>query len=104
MADYPGVFFNFTTSPLAYLYKKHYNINTMDELRLLLQENLNNEFISAILSNPRNKEEAAKVKVRPLLHKGGLVFQIELSAITRRFMRILTVRAHAADFLYLWKI
>ena len=78
MADYPGVFFNFTTSPLAYLYKKHYNINTMDELRLLLQENLNNEFISAILSNPRNKEEAAKVKVRPLLHKGGLVFQIEL--------------------------
>ena len=75
---YPGAFFNFTTSPLAHLYKKHYNINAMDELRLLLQENLNNEFLSAVLSNPRNKEEATKIKVRPLLHRDKLVFQIEL--------------------------
>ena len=50
----------------------------MDELRLLLQENLNNEFLSAVLSNPRNKEEATKIKVRPLLHRDKLVFQIEL--------------------------
>lgn len=38
---------------------------------------MNKEFISAVLSNPRNKEEAVKVKVRPLLVKGNLVFQME---------------------------
>ncbi len=49
----------------------------MNELRLLLEQNLNKGFISAILSNPRVKEEAAKIKVRPLLHKDRLVFQVE---------------------------
>ncbi len=49
----------------------------MDELRILLQENLNTEFLSAVLSNPREKEEVQKVKVRPLLHKGELLFQLE---------------------------
>ena len=50
----------------------------MDELRKLLQENLNIEFISAVLSNPRQKEEASKIKVRPLLKKEQLVFQLEI--------------------------
>ena len=49
----------------------------MNELRLLLQENLNRDFISAVLSNPRVKEEATKIKVRPLMHKDRLVFQVE---------------------------
>ncbi len=49
----------------------------MDELRILLQENLNTEFVSAVLSNPRRKDETEKVRVRPLLKKGGLIFQIE---------------------------
>ena len=49
----------------------------MDELRILLQENLNTEFVSAVLSNPRRKDEAEKVRVRPLLKKGVLLFQIE---------------------------
>lgn len=49
----------------------------MDELRLLLQKSLNDEFISAILSNPRNREEASKIRVRPLLRKGRLMFQFE---------------------------
>ena len=51
--------------------------NIMNELRLLLQENLNRDFISAVLSNPRVKEEATKIKVRPLMHKDRLVFQVE---------------------------
>ena len=49
----------------------------MNELRLLLQENLNSEFISAVLSNPRDREKASKIKVRPLLKKGKIIFQIE---------------------------
>lgn len=63
---------------LALIGKKHYNNNIMDELRKLLQENLNIEFISAVLSNPRQKEEASKIKVRPLLKKEQLVFQLEI--------------------------
>ena len=62
---------------LAFREKKHYNSNTMDELKVLLQENLNIEFCQAVLSNPRKKETAEKVKVRPLLKRDRLVFQIE---------------------------
>lgn len=49
----------------------------MDELRLLLQENLNCGFISAVLSNPRDREKASRIKVRPLLNKGKRIYQIE---------------------------
>ena len=62
---------------LALLSKKHYNNNIMDELRKLLQENLNIDFISATLSNPRNKDAIQKVKVRPILKKDTLFFQLE---------------------------
>ena len=57
--------------------KKHYNNTIMDELRKLLQENLNIDFISAILSNPRNKDAIQKIKVRPILKKDTLLFQLE---------------------------
>ena len=49
----------------------------MNELRILLQENLNKEFISAVLSAPREREGISKVKIRPLLRKGELAFQLE---------------------------
>lgn len=49
----------------------------MDELRKLLQENLNIDFISATLSNPRNKDAIQKIKVRPILKKDTLLFQLE---------------------------
>lgn len=49
----------------------------MDELRKILQENLNIDFISATLSNPRNKDAIQKVKVRPILKKDTLLFQLE---------------------------
>lgn len=49
----------------------------MDELKVLIQDNLNIEFRSAVLSNPRQKDAAEKIKVRPLLHKEKLMFQIE---------------------------
>lgn len=49
----------------------------MEELKQLLQENLNMEFISAVLSNPRDKAAAEKMRIRPVMKRGGLVFQIE---------------------------
>ena len=49
----------------------------MNELSKLLQENLNIEFISATLSNPKNKDGVQKVKVRPILKKDVLYFQFE---------------------------
>ena len=49
----------------------------MNELRILLQDNLNIEFISATLSNPRQKEGTVRVKIRPMLKKDKLFFQLE---------------------------
>ena len=49
----------------------------MDELRRVLEDNLNNEFLTAVLSNPRDAGDAIKVKVRPILKKDQLLFQIE---------------------------
>lgn len=50
----------------------------MKEVRALLEESLNIDFLSATLSNPKSKEGVTKIKVRPLLKKGSLVFQCEL--------------------------
>lgn len=49
----------------------------MENLRVLFEDNLNTDFISATLSSPRTKGGAVKVKVRPLLKKGTLFFQLE---------------------------
>ncbi len=42
-----------------------------------IQEFLNEQLIQIVLSNSRKKEEVSKVKVRPLLFRGNLVFQAE---------------------------
>lgn len=49
----------------------------MEEIRKILAESLNIDLIGATLSNPRRKEEAVKVKVRPVLIKDVLFFQCE---------------------------
>ncbi len=49
----------------------------MQEIKTLLDENLNREFLGATLSNPKDKEGANKVKVRPILKKQTLLFQCE---------------------------
>ena len=59
----------------------------MNELRELLQDNLNIEFITATLSNPRRKDGPVKIKVRPLLQKEHLVFQLELFQNNQAFHR-----------------
>ena len=50
----------------------------MNELRQILQDNLNTELLSAVLSNPRKKGGPTKIKVRPLKKGDRLLFQLEL--------------------------
>lgn len=57
----------------------------MKEIKELLYSILNIEFIRAILSNPRNKEDVLKIKVRPVEKKGELFFQCELFTKTQAF-------------------
>ena len=71
----------------------------MEELRTLLKDNLNKDFITAVLSNPRDKELATKVKVRPLLHKDQLVFQVETFKNNQAFHENLDAQM-AAERLY----
>ena len=47
----------------------------MEELRLLLSELVTDKLVQIIISNPENKEKGSKVKVRPVLVKGELVYQ-----------------------------
>ncbi len=49
----------------------------MEKIKELLEECLNIDFISAVLSNPREKSGAKKVKVRPVLKKEQFLFQCE---------------------------
>ncbi len=49
----------------------------MKEIRELLQQSLNIDFLSAVLSNPKEKDGIKKVKVRPVLKKDKLLFQCE---------------------------
>lgn len=49
----------------------------MKEIKMLLEQNLNIDFLSATLSNPKDKNGITKVKVRPILKQGELYFQCE---------------------------
>lgn len=49
----------------------------MEELKKILQDSLNIEFLSAVISNPREKGDIVKIKVRPLMKQGKLLFQCE---------------------------
>lgn len=74
----------------------------MENLRVLFEENLNTDFISATLSSPRTKGGAVKVKVRPLLKKGTLFFQLEAFKGNQAFHRNLPAdEACAALLLYM---
>jgi len=57
----------------------------MDELRRLLSRMLNEELTQIVLSNTRNAERASKVKIRPVLIKGQLLFQETLYMGTQVF-------------------
>ena len=60
----------------------------MNELKNILEQNLNDNFISAVLSNPRDEKLAAKVKVRPVLMKDIRSIRWRHFVGIRHFMRI----------------
>jgi SAM-dependent methyltransferase len=47
----------------------------MEGLRELLERYFNEDLRKMVISNPRNREKAAKISLRPVLLKGGLAFQ-----------------------------
>ena len=71
----------------------------MENLKLLLEENLNQEFLAAVLSAPRDKSGVEKVKVRPLLKRGELVFQLESFCNRQAFHENLSAE-EAADRIF----
>lgn len=55
----------------------------MEELKKHLKELLSEKLYQIIISNPRNKEGAFKIKIRPVLVKEQLLFQETISRDTR---------------------
>lgn len=75
----------------------------MENLRTILQENLNINFVSAVLSGSREKDGIVKVKVRPLLKKDTLFFQLEMIRGNQAFHRNLEADAAVEELLILMK-
>ena len=63
----------------------------MEEVRNVLKESLNIEFISAVISNPREKGDVTKIKIRPVKKKDQLLFQCEEFKNNQAFHRNLEV-------------
>lgn len=57
----------------------------MEELEIRLSEFMSDRLYQIIISNPRNKEKASKVKVRPVLLKGKINFQETITRGTQVF-------------------
>ncbi|MCI8853244.1 MAG: SAM-dependent methyltransferase [Lachnospiraceae bacterium] len=49
----------------------------MDELKQLLEEQLNRDLVQIVISSPRNGQDGSKIRIRPVLLKGELCFQTE---------------------------
>lgn len=49
----------------------------MDTLKSVLDKSFNIDFVSAVLSNPREKDGTVKVKIRPVMKQDRLPFQCE---------------------------
>lgn len=63
----------------------------MEEIIQFLAGILNREFIRAVFSNPRVKDNVVKAKLRPMEQKGELLFQLESFTKTQVFHKNLTV-------------
>lgn len=74
----------------------------LDELNGLLEEILNIDLQQIVLSNTRDEAQGTKVKVRPVLLKGDLVFQETLYRGTQVFHENCnkdTIKKHIVDYL-----
>ena len=63
----------------------------MEEIIQFLAGILNREFIRAVFSNSRVKDNVVKAKLRPMEQKGELLFQLESFTKTQAFHKNLTV-------------
>ena len=63
----------------------------MEEIIQFLAGILNREFIRAVFSNPRVKDNVVKAKLRPMEQKGELLFQLESFTKTQAFHKNLIV-------------
>lgn len=63
----------------------------MEEIIQFLAGILNRDFIRAVFSNPRVKDNVVKAKLRPMEQKGELLFQLESFTKTQVFHKNLTV-------------
>ena len=59
----------------------------MEELRERLSAALSDRLYQVVISNPRKKEGAFKIKIRPVMVKGELCFQETVSEWTHVFHR-----------------
>lgn len=57
----------------------------MEDIKKFLMELLNDKLIRIVISNPRDRDGVIKVKVRPVLKKGELLFQAEEFTKTQAF-------------------
>ena len=69
------------------------------EIAVLLDEVLNQEFIQAIVSNPREKASIDKIKVRPIATREGVVFQFEKQENTQVFHENMNLQEAKERFL-----
>lgn len=70
----------------------------MEEIIQFLAGILNREFIRAVFSNPRVKDNVVKAKLRPMEQKGELLFQLESFTKTQAFHKNLTVEETKDEF------
>ena len=62
----------------------------MEEIRNILEESLHIDFIQATISNPKTKGGVTKIKVRPVMVKGGTFdFSVKRLKIIRHFTKII---------------
>ena len=73
----------------------------MEKLRKLLIEILNEFLMPLVISGPRNKEDAVRIRVRPVRYKGRLVFQVSSQIGKKEFHENLT-QEQAADKICGW--
>lgn len=64
----------------------------MNEIEMLLKNTLNEQFIQAVISNPRTKEGILKIKVRPVEIRGVRMIQCESFTKTQVFHENLEIQ------------
>lgn len=71
----------------------------MEKIEELLYKYLNDMLVQLIISNPRNRAEAAKISLRPVLLKEKLIFQASIQQEKKVFHKNLALEETVAEIL-----